>query len=437
MAVKKHEANGRGMSAFTEKESLTAFIRKETEEHGFTLKASYALAIANSLIENEKTILGRIPSETLGGLLEVSGRNVEATLVARAYEGAMRPGGERLPEETVDGCPFPLWDRQEAALEAWARMRGIWHDDICAYAERNYDKKIGEGSEAQVFRYDGTHVAKVLSVPFNPQETLDRIAVTNFLFPATRLDIEGLGRGADGQLCFLLRQPFIKGRKITEGYSAVEGLEQFTCLDPDSPNPDYITSKYILGDLHDRNVLVDENGQVQVIDCNVFLNTPSMGKAGEWVIPPMEWDGQAVMQIDAQLETLIPKTVDRRTSALEVIVSSFADDFTNQLESAGRYDGPVTLPLKTGEKKTYVFQLDPADPGKLLYSEPEKIRRLLESCPQGTKFSREETGRLTMGHSLKKNGKTFFFSLKEGRIKERKIKERKIKEKRVLINSRK
>lgn len=412
MAVRTEKKCSPELSPCLQDESLIAYIRMQSEAEGYSLKTNYALSIATQLIANEKEIFKRIPSELYGELLDSSQKNVEASLVARANESPVRQDREGLaPDEVDSSAPFLDWDRQEAALEAWARSRGCWMEDPLAWAEKTCDKQIAEGSESKIFRYTGNSVLKVLACPFNPQETLDRIAINNTLLQSCRLDIVGLGRNKDGEFCFLLRQPFIIGDHVDTPAVVIEAFKDFEDTGDNTVNPDFATERYLLGDLHDRNLIQDEWGNVHVIDCNLFLNTPHMGKGGRWIIPAVDSDPAAVEDIDALLDTLVPKNTDAQKLCANV--EYVCPGFTNQIRQKGHFEGAVSLPLKGGVTEQYCFQVDPGDESRILYSKPSVIRKILDlDC----RFSDSAKETLSQGKTVKTSTGIWRFDLHRGAV---------------------
>lgn len=413
MAVRTEKKCSPELGPCLQGESLIAYIRTESERHGFSLKTNYALSIANQLIANEKEIFKRVPSEVLGELLEGTQRNVEATLVARANEGSVRPdrAGLEAAPGAVESAPFLDWDRQEAALEAWARSRGCWKDDPLGWAESACGKMIAQGSESKVFRYTGNSVLKVLSCPFNPQETLDRIAINNFLLRSTRLDIVALGRNADGEFCFLLRQPFIKGKPVQAPTAVIDAFKDFEDTGDNEINPDYATERYLLGDLHDRNIVQDRCGNIHVIDCNLFLNTPAMGKGGKWEIPAVSYDPDAVQAIDELLDGLVPRIAN--AGRLCETVDAVRPGFSGQLLAEGRCEGAVELPLRGGTAEKYLFELNPDNPSQILYTKPSTVARLLAG---DRRFTAQQAAQLADGRTVKTPSGSMRFSVHRGAV---------------------
>ncbi len=405
--------------AYLEKENAAAWLRKELDLNGYTRRAAYHLSIINNIFDDhEEKIYKRLPAYVLGGMPQGKRRNVEASFVARANESPVRPGSGGLQAEAAVEPPFARWDRQEAALEKWAEGDGCWHDDIEAYAVKRFGEEISHGNEARVFRYDPTHVVKIWDSRFDPQKNLDRISITNFFMPDTGYELLGMGRNADGAFCMLVKQPFIIGNPIGTGSYAIDAFDTFDIVREDAKkeNPRYCTQHFVLGDLHDRNVIRDIHYIPRVIDCNLELNTPDLGLGGTWIVPDVKWTDKGLGEIDAFLDYIIPKQSAR--DSLEATVGKLVPDFSAQLDAKGRYEGALTLPLRGGGKETYVFQMRQSkgrhDEDTLLYAKPENILALLST---NGKFSQAEKKTLSQGRYLIKGGKKHVFDLNTGRVR--------------------
>lgn len=225
-------------------ESATVLLGRLIEAEGFSRKTRYHLEIINTLTQNGKKLFERIPPEAFRDLREGNRRNVQASYVARANESTVRQDSGGIGES--EGCeeitaPFLVWDRQERALEDWARADGCWFDNVTRRIENTFGPEISHGAEAKVFHLDDTHVVKVISSLFDQQKTFDRITLTNFVFPFTGLQLLGLGRNEDGEFCFVVKQRFIIGKHADTGNLSIASLEDFTCVDESINNPEYTT----------------------------------------------------------------------------------------------------------------------------------------------------------------------------------------------------
>ena len=411
---------------------------------GFGRRTNYNLQIINTLIQNgKKELFERLPQEVLRGMSEGRRRNVEASLVLRGNESPVRQGTGGLPpvagggEEIENENPFQRWERQTRSLEAWARNDGCWHDDVKAYLSANYGAEIGHGSESRVYRCGRNHVIKAISYPFNPQEAVDRISITNFIFPFSKLELTGIGRGEDGGLFFLVKQQFFTGEAATKdelrrilnekdptAHEAVtKNLKVFKKIGMSEIFENlayYASDNYIVGDLHEGNVIISENGNLNVIDSNIFLNTPERGCGGKWVIKPVPQDMDAMREINSAMSRILPKSesMDRLLPVLQRIHPSFKKDF----DSNGGCIGPVVLPLKDGSTKQYVFQRDPENNSNFLYNTCENIFLL---CKYDKRFNKDQAAALASGETVRKNGSDMHFDLHKGRVVE--ISQKKLK----------
>lgn len=391
-------------------ETGTAYLSAITEGRGFNRAAMYNLEIMNNIIQNheETQLYRRIPQEVLRGFAEGDRLNVQASLVARAGES---PVGAQPQEGHGTQSPFETWDRQERQLEQWARREGCWHDNVPAYLEKSGLTEFDRGAEAKVYFADRrTTVIKALTVMFNPQETLDRIALTNFLTPQTGLKLRGMGRGEDGELMFILEQPFIQGTAMAEGYATIPAFDSFECVDEDSPNPFYATGKYLLGDIHDRNIIVTPEGRPQVIDCNLYLNTPERNMGGEWIIPEVEADMDKMQTLHSALSSLLPKSITEEE--LKKVLYTQPDRL-DEYQAKGYCEGPVTLTKRDGATIDIVIQKDPAIPGRVLWNYRRNIQEMMSLSQD---WNAKDAQMLAYGYGIEKDGKKYRFDLDRGRV---------------------
>lgn len=426
------QALRRDFGPYLDRENATAFL-SALLDRGVDRKVLYHLEICNILINNGKEIFKRTPQEVLPGIKEGGQKNVAASLIARADEGTVRPYQEGVGTERLSLDPFARWDRQEYDLEAWARRDGCWSDDILNRIKEQYGEEIAHGTEAHVFQDGPNHVVKVISAPFDVQETLDRISITNYLLgePVT-LSLLGMGRNSDDEFCFLVRQQFIKGKHVKQGTYTIDALDTFEelPLPGKEHNPDYVTGNYLIGDLHDRNVLLTPEGNLAIIDCNVFLNTPDLGRKGTWEIPDVEYDEKDIPEIHRILRGILPGSCDR-----EVFLRRFdtPDGYIRkQLQASRRLEGTIILNTKNNGPTPYCVAVDPENRDNVIYNPVSKIQTLVK---YDNRFTSEEKRVLAFGLTLKKGDTGYRFDLDKGRVIQ--LSQRKLKLKQEQSNTNK
>lgn len=163
---------------------------------------------------------------------------------------------------------------QESKLENWAKSKGIWHEgEVTKDLEQKYGKKIGNGGESWVFRKDEHTVIKAKdNIYDDAYSALESIQIHNTLFPSTKITLVGIGR-SDGELTFILEQPDVHGRAATKEEISnfikenLKGSKDESVVGDNS----YQNDLYKLQDLKPANVLVDTDGNIQVIDGDFYL----------------------------------------------------------------------------------------------------------------------------------------------------------------------
>lgn len=377
-----------------------------SEDGTFSRKAQYLINIlTENLISYENAkIYRRLPEESLLGL-KSGGR--EAVATALLLRGNARASGQD-PQDVV-----PERDPRFGAqvIRAWAEYNGIWFAD----ADEAVAKEcpfLDEGGEARVYRADGENVIKVINAPGDGGITqlIDRIALHNFLFPETNMDVIGFGKSHTGEFCVIVNQPYVHGlcsnladtaRMVTDaGFHVIDGVRvPYT----------FFTENYCLGDLHERNVLVNQEGERIVIDCDARLNTPELGYGGQWVIPDVHFSAKELEIINDTLEFLLPRVVKRKW--IEDNFSNEKNRLREQLELTGRYDGFLTIRIKNGEEMNISVQIDPSNPSNVLWARCEAIAMMVDQMGE---FSNEEKRSLKLGYGVMKNGRFVAFDLDKG-----------------------
>ncbi|MFN3378924.1 MAG: hypothetical protein ACK41O_05675 [Runella zeae] len=140
--------------------------------------------------------------------------------------------------------------------------------DLSVFAEKNQcwyaideDNYIGEGAEQRVYlSNDGRHVIKTNDAIFYEkwEDYLINLLIHNVLFPATSYDLIGFCWKED-VFCAVVRQPFIVSSQPTDLTLLKIFLESNGFKH--KKNNDYYQPDWgiLLEDLHDENVLTNEN----------------------------------------------------------------------------------------------------------------------------------------------------------------------------------
>lgn len=191
-------------------------------------------------------------------------------------------GGNRPADRS--GLPSPQSSQfeQEAELERQAKANGTWLDFEEIY--KSAARALPVGKEADVYlSQDGKHVIKVVNYSKYSQTPYDflrdRVELFNLLFPETAYRLLGYTRNADGQFCPVVEQPFIEGHLLEDYWLATKGKVKYSELEPILER--YMLEKYGMHkygldayedelyrvqDLHLKNVRIDDDGNLYVID---------------------------------------------------------------------------------------------------------------------------------------------------------------------------
>ena len=191
-------------------------------------------------------------------------------------------GGNRPADRS--GLPSPQSSQfeQEAELERQAKANGTWLDFEEIY--KSAARTLPVGKEADVYlSQDGKHVIKVVNYSKYSQTPYDflrdRVELFNLLFPETAYRLLGYTRNADGQFCPVVEQPFIEGHLLEDYWLATKGKVKYSELEPMLER--YMLEKYGMHkygldayedelyrvqDLHLKNIRIDDDGNLYVID---------------------------------------------------------------------------------------------------------------------------------------------------------------------------
>jgi hypothetical protein len=163
---------------------------------------------------------------------------------------------------------------QAAFLEQYAKQYGLWVD------KPYFKQYIGAGSEARVYLdHDNRHVLKINDAGYYATwlEYFDSVCLHNILFPNTRYELIHLtsDTAPNGELALhaVVRQPYVISDRVVELAEIRDFLEHNGFVN--SRRNDYIYPELglILEDMHDENVLVQQDS-LFFIDTVFFLTTP-------------------------------------------------------------------------------------------------------------------------------------------------------------------
>ena len=195
-------------------------------------------------------------------------------VIARGYVGGNQIGGEGILRPKVEPSDEDR-ERQEAAVEKWAKELGVWHDEATEELEAMYGERIANGSEAFVFFGDEQMVIKARDICGYDclDEALESMELHNALFPYTAMRITGFGR-SDGDFTVIFEQKYIKGAKFAP--SDLIALFMKTVFDAEKDDSvlggnSYENDELLLQDLKPANVLLGRDGGLYVIDGDFYI----------------------------------------------------------------------------------------------------------------------------------------------------------------------
>lgn len=178
--------------------------------------------------------------------------------------------------------------RQEALLESFAREKGVWHDQ----ADRKIEQCLGpafEGGETKAYFDEANCLAVKLITPSyyaQPLWNLERIVLHNRYFPDSPLKLVGFGRtvdtwGYDNPLFVLkVEQPLVKIERSATKDEIDAYMTGLGCC-PFRPEA-WLSAddEAVITDLNSENAVIDQLGNIRVIDADLRLNTPRLGFGG-------------------------------------------------------------------------------------------------------------------------------------------------------------
>ena len=177
--------------------------------------------------------------------------------------------------EGCEGGPanWQIDERQEQLIEQWAKASKLWVENSDKILTDTFGPMIAQGAEAKVYYREGDKsvVKERTSIYSTTQKALDAIALHNYLFPETAMNVIGFTRDSDNLMRIILTQPYVRCLRLAtkDEIDALVNAKGFRD-NWDGQGVNYISDRMALEDMHPANVFIDEvSGKPICIDCIV------------------------------------------------------------------------------------------------------------------------------------------------------------------------
>lgn len=250
--IQKNNKNGKIKGVLNQNGEKSALFQQIFNTPTLSLGESIAIyknVYSDKITQKQNYENKRLSSEEKRGL-ERAGK------IAIQAETLLRGSGSTISENKTR-------EEQIDELRVWSTDNGYYIEDYTTLGK--YQDK---GMESQVYyNEDSNSVFKVNDLEFydTPLDYLDAIAIHNNLFPEAPMIVKGFTTREDTlNFAVIVEQPFIlaergatqeevKEEMAKMGYSYVE-------------DNTYTNGRYTIEDLHEGNILVDNNGKLSFID---------------------------------------------------------------------------------------------------------------------------------------------------------------------------
>lgn len=233
-------------------------------------------------------VFERVPFEALQGLLGEQ-RTLAETLAivarrSRRQSRAVERNGREVTSEEIlsrDGSNTEML----LSLMQYAKEKGIWIDNVVQTLDKRYgkDNRLRGGAESEVWadKENGVVIkAKVSDYYETVEEFLEGMLLNNWLFGGNEQHIIGIGidrrAGRDG-IRIIYETPYVETKNSTPlsqeekdsfmanfGFKKVDGEAIHSEKKGESSR--YTNGVFDVGDLHNLNIVRDENGIIRCTD---------------------------------------------------------------------------------------------------------------------------------------------------------------------------
>lgn len=220
---------------------------------------------AKRIIEG-KAVLNRLSPEEERGRAESGYKNVEATILLNELQRTNREG------ETYE-------QKQKQAIVDHFNKKGEWSGDI-ETGKGQYDHIGAESKVWMIASKDknGNPIKEVYKsintdMSGGVQGLLDRIALHNYLFPSTKIEVKDFGTNKNGNFRVGVIQPLIIAERAATKQEIKNYMEGLGFEQEGVSGLDYRKDNIIVRDLHEDNVVADKDGNIYFIDPQILVKS--------------------------------------------------------------------------------------------------------------------------------------------------------------------
>lgn len=205
----------------------------------------------------------RITQEAKRGLYGIANKNAAALFIARRCEAASAAQrGVVADRPTLQG---------DVIIEAFAKEHDFWIENTDSYFHSKFGQPMSYGSEATIYcDRQRRMVVKTIDTELydnNVSKAIYRFLIHNILFPETWFNIVAFGRSQYGLFEIIVEQDYIDGEFAT----IRQFEEKLASIGLVKNKGDWENELFFVSDVKSKNAIVDEDGNVFVIDCYLEL----------------------------------------------------------------------------------------------------------------------------------------------------------------------